>query len=169
MGHALGSTGGFCCGSKQITSHQRLNSSGYVFSASLPPYLAASSIASLEMIDNEPHRLEQLRNNANLFRRVLGQFENGLEVCGDEDSPITHIRYPLNSDHDRFAVEIILERFIDEVREKHSVALTRAKYLVNEEKVPDPSVVVMVSSAHSEEDITRAATTIKQLGSRLVF
>ncbi|KAK8670066.1 hypothetical protein V6N13_104830 [Hibiscus sabdariffa] len=43
MGHALATEGGFCTGSARVIDHQRLSSSGYVFSASLPPYLARKS------------------------------------------------------------------------------------------------------------------------------
>ena len=45
LGNTLGSVGGFCAGSKQVISHQRLNASGYCFSASLPPYLATGGWA----------------------------------------------------------------------------------------------------------------------------
>jgi serine palmitoyltransferase len=169
MGNTLGSTGGFCCGTKQITSHQRLNSSGYVFSASLPPYLAATAIASLEMIEKEPHRPESLRNKSNAFRKALGQFQNGLIISGEENSPITHISFPLLPDQDRTAIEITLQKLVDEALDKHNIALTRAKYLVNEEKVPNPSVLIMVSSAHTDEDLIRAASHIKELTSGLVF
>eukprot|EP01103_Thecamoeba_quadrilineata_P000378 TRINITY_DN10319_c0_g1_i1.p1 TRINITY_DN10319_c0_g1~~TRINITY_DN10319_c0_g1_i1.p1 ORF type:complete len:483 (-),score=109.86 TRINITY_DN10319_c0_g1_i1:169-1617(-) len=169
MGTSLGSTGGFCCGSKQITSHQRLNSSGYVFSAALPPYLAATAIASLEIIDKEPFRSESIRNKSNVFRKALGQFTNGLVVTGEKNSPVTHISYPLSGEQDRTAVEIVLQKFVDEALEKHNIALTRAKYLINEEKVPNPSVLVLLSSAHSDEDLEKAATQIKQLASTIVF
>eukprot|EP01118_Nematostelium_gracile_P000496 TRINITY_DN10562_c0_g1_i1.p1 TRINITY_DN10562_c0_g1~~TRINITY_DN10562_c0_g1_i1.p1 ORF type:complete len:356 (+),score=93.82 TRINITY_DN10562_c0_g1_i1:44-1111(+) len=40
------SVGGFSCAAKPYVFHQRLNSSAYVFSASLPPLLAAASIAA---------------------------------------------------------------------------------------------------------------------------
>ena len=40
---AGGSTGGFSCGTKFVVSHQRLSGIGYVFSASLPPMLAAAA------------------------------------------------------------------------------------------------------------------------------
>jgi serine palmitoyltransferase len=169
MGNSLGSTGGFCCGSKQITSHQRLNSSGYVFSASLPPYLAATALASLDKIESEPERIAKVRHNANLFRETLGSFDNGLIVCGEKDSPLTHIKYPLKGEHERFSVETQLQKLVDEAFTKHDIALTRAKYLESETNLPHPSIIVMVSSSHQEEDIVRAATLIKQLGSKIVF
>lgn len=45
MSNAMGSVGGFCVGDRTITEHQRLSGSGYCFSASLPPYLAAAGKA----------------------------------------------------------------------------------------------------------------------------
>lgn len=54
LGTSLGSVGGFCAGEHQVIEHQRINASGYCFSASLPPYLSAAAIASLEIIQSRP-------------------------------------------------------------------------------------------------------------------
>ncbi|KAK4365082.1 hypothetical protein RND71_016440 [Anisodus tanguticus] len=51
MGHALATEGGFCTGNARVIDHQRLSSSDYVFSASLPPRL--SDIKGLEVV-NDP-------------------------------------------------------------------------------------------------------------------
>ncbi len=50
MSHAMGSVGGFCVGDRDTVEHQRLSGSGYCFSASLPPYLAAAGIAMLRRL-----------------------------------------------------------------------------------------------------------------------
>ncbi|GKE13991.1 long chain base biosynthesis protein 1 [Tanacetum coccineum] len=63
MGHALASEGGFCTGSNRVIDHQRLSSSGYVFSACLPPYLACVAITAIDVIDTTPQLLVKLRDN----------------------------------------------------------------------------------------------------------
>lgn len=42
---------------------QRLSSSGYVFSASLPPYLASAAITAIDVLEENPDLLTKLRNN----------------------------------------------------------------------------------------------------------
>ncbi|KAI5386115.1 serine palmitoyltransferase component, variant 3 [Lathyrus oleraceus] len=63
MGHALATEGGFCTGSARVIDHQRLSSSGYVFSASLPPYLASAAITAIDVLDENPNLLTKLKNN----------------------------------------------------------------------------------------------------------
>ncbi|KAK1666409.1 hypothetical protein QYE76_054568 [Lolium multiflorum] len=48
MGNALATDGGFCTGSVRVVDHQRLSSAGYVFSASLPPYLASAAVSAVK-------------------------------------------------------------------------------------------------------------------------
>lgn len=48
---------------------QRLSGAGYCFSASLPPYLASGSIAAIEIIEENPDLLVNLRRNIITFRR----------------------------------------------------------------------------------------------------
>lgn len=42
---------------------QRLSSSGYVFSASLPPYLASAAITAIDVLDETPDLITKLRKN----------------------------------------------------------------------------------------------------------
>ncbi|PRQ35914.1 putative serine C-palmitoyltransferase [Rosa chinensis] len=63
MGHALAAEGGFCTGSARVTDHQRLSSSGYVFSASLPPYLASAAITAIDVLEENPDLITKLKKN----------------------------------------------------------------------------------------------------------
>ncbi|XP_022863332.1 long chain base biosynthesis protein 1-like, partial [Olea europaea var. sylvestris] len=63
MGHALATEGGFCTGSTRVIDHQRLSSSGYVFSASLPPYLASVAITAVDVLEENPDLITKLRTN----------------------------------------------------------------------------------------------------------
>ena len=46
---------------------QRLSSSGYVFSASLPPYLASAAISAIDVIDENPALMTKLKENVALL------------------------------------------------------------------------------------------------------
>ncbi|TYH87074.1 hypothetical protein ES332_D01G090500v1 [Gossypium tomentosum] len=63
MGHALATEGGFCTGNARVIDHQRLSSSGYVFSASLPPYLASAAITAIDILEQNPDLTSKLKEN----------------------------------------------------------------------------------------------------------
>lgn len=93
LSHSLGSVGGFCAGARTVVFHQRLNASGYVFSASSPPYLVASATQALNLISESGGNLQKtLRENTRLFHDEVSGIEKvGLKprgVC--RDSPVIH-------------------------------------------------------------------------------
>lgn len=51
----------------KIMLFQRLSSSGYVFSASLPPYLASAAIAAVDYLEENPALLSKLKRNIALL------------------------------------------------------------------------------------------------------
>ncbi|KAI3801826.1 hypothetical protein L1987_29943 [Smallanthus sonchifolius] len=91
MGHALASEGGFCTGSHRVVDHQRLSSSGYVFSASLPPYLASAAIAAIDVIEENPQLITMLRDNSKILSTGLLGIQ-GLELASDIMSPLVFLR-----------------------------------------------------------------------------
>ena len=46
---------------------QRLSSSGYVFSASLPPYLASAAITAIDVLEENPGLITKLKANTALL------------------------------------------------------------------------------------------------------
>lgn len=113
LGNALASVGGFCAGSDAIVSHLRLNASGYVFSASSPPFLmraatvlhssylflvsflladrAARQVA-LDLLQQNPELVRRLEKNARVMREALKPLSSLLEIGGDPLSPLIHLR-----------------------------------------------------------------------------
>ncbi|THF96838.1 hypothetical protein TEA_022332 [Camellia sinensis var. sinensis] len=67
MGHSLATEGGFCAGSDRVTAHQRLSSSGYVFSVSLPPYLPTAAITAIDVLEENPDVITKLNKNIVVF------------------------------------------------------------------------------------------------------
>lgn len=58
---ALGSIGSFCASTKSIIEQQRLSSTGYVFSASLPTFQVRAAITALKMIERSSEDLFRLQ------------------------------------------------------------------------------------------------------------
>jgi 7-keto-8-aminopelargonate synthetase-like enzyme len=51
---------------------QRLSSAGYVFSASLPPYLATAAVSAVNYLEENPSVLTNLRSNVALLHKGKG-------------------------------------------------------------------------------------------------
>lgn len=72
LGKALGgASGGYTSGRKEIVEWLRQRSRPYLFSNTLAPVIAATSIAVLDMIDNAPELRKQLENNSKHFRKRM--------------------------------------------------------------------------------------------------
>jgi serine palmitoyltransferase len=153
------SVGGFCCGSKAIIYHQRLNSSGYVYSASLPPLLCAASIAAFDIIDQNQSLLTQLQKNVELMYKGLSSLQ-GVSVTSSPQISVIHLRIAKPS-ADRYQNELLLQSIVDEALE-NDVLLTRAKYVHDKEEfLPEPSIRITVSAANTEKQLNQALKVIK--------
>ncbi len=74
FGKALGgASGGFTSGRRQVVEWLRQRSRPYLFSNTLAPSIAAASVAAIDLIKGEPHRLEKLRANAAYFRAGMAK------------------------------------------------------------------------------------------------
>jgi len=68
---SFASIGGFVAGESQIIDFIRHHARSLIFSASLPPAQVASTLAALEILEEEPERLEQLWDNTRYLRAGL--------------------------------------------------------------------------------------------------
>ncbi|MDX2194311.1 MAG: glycine C-acetyltransferase [Gemmatimonadales bacterium] len=72
LGKALGgAAGGFVAASEAICDYLTQRARPQLFSNALPPTVAASALASVELLEREPARVETLRANARHFREGL--------------------------------------------------------------------------------------------------
>jgi 8-amino-7-oxononanoate synthase len=67
------SYGGFCCTRKDAVAYMRFSSRPSVFTASPPPVVAATVLACLEVMEEEPQLVEQVRRNAQFLKDGLKQ------------------------------------------------------------------------------------------------
>jgi serine palmitoyltransferase len=99
MTTTLGSVGGFCFGSDEVVDHQRLSGAGYVFSASLPPFLCATAELSLGLMMSKPSLLRALRANAKALYDALNVSRARFKVVSSfAESPVVHLRLAWHSD-----------------------------------------------------------------------
>jgi len=158
------SVGGFCVGSKRVVYHQRLNSSGYVYSASLPPLLATASTAAFDVMDNNPSLFQTLARNTQYMYKGLKSI-TGISVECTSETPVIHVRLSQPYE-DRYQNELSLQNVVDECL-SNGVLLTRCKYVNADEKFcPPPSIRICVSTAHSTEQLSSALEVIRNAVNR---
>jgi len=83
-------TGGFVAGSKAVVDYLRYFARPYMFSASLPPAVAAAVLAGLDVIEREPELRATLQ--ANVRRAVRGFRALGFEI--EPQAAIIPLRVP---------------------------------------------------------------------------
>jgi glycine C-acetyltransferase/8-amino-7-oxononanoate synthase len=80
LGKALGSYGAYVC-CDQVTARYLINSARpLIFSTALPPMAAAAAMAALELLVEQPRRVEKLQANSDALRDELHR--EGFEVAG---------------------------------------------------------------------------------------
>ncbi|TPX59515.1 hypothetical protein PhCBS80983_g02383 [Powellomyces hirtus] len=165
ISNAIGSAGGFCCGSKEIVEHQRLGGQSYVFSASMPAMLAVSGIEGVKYLEAHPEAFTTLRQNAAVMRsalkKSLGQPQI-VDIGGDVESPVIHLRL-IHTSHfeNRADQDRTLQEVVDEII-RNGVLVTRAKHVTDHEVInePQPSIRIAVSAAHTKKEVEKAATVV---------
>jgi 8-amino-7-oxononanoate synthase len=80
LGNALGSYGGFAC-CDHVTARYLVNSARTLLHSTAPPPVAvAAAMAALELLEEQPRRVEKLLDNAETLRDELAR--EGFEVAG---------------------------------------------------------------------------------------
>jgi 8-amino-7-oxononanoate synthase len=85
---SLASLGGFVAADHDLINYLKHNSRALIFSASMTPAAAASALAALEIIQDEPERIDKLWANTNYAMEQLRAA--GFEI-GHTESPILPI------------------------------------------------------------------------------
>ncbi len=67
----LASIGGFVVGTERVINYLKHHSSALIFSASPTPASVAAALAALEVLQEEPERVNKLNDNANAVRQGL--------------------------------------------------------------------------------------------------
>ncbi len=83
-------TGGFVAASKSIINYLRFFARSYMFSASLPPMVAATVLAALDVMEKEPELHQKLQENINYTASCLRR----LGFPADTLTPIFPLRVP---------------------------------------------------------------------------
>jgi 7-keto-8-aminopelargonate synthetase-like enzyme len=102
LGKAFGSYGAYACASAEIVRYLINSSRSLIFSTAPAPPAVAAALASLELLQERPHRVQRLRANARVLRKALAA--EGFPVADTE----MHI-VPLIVGDERTAVRMCQE------------------------------------------------------------
>ena len=80
LGKALGSYGAYACCSPTMSRFLINSARSLIFSTGLPPTAVAAAMAALELLAEQPRRVEKLQANADALRDELAR--EGFEVAG---------------------------------------------------------------------------------------
>ncbi|KAK6156823.1 hypothetical protein DH2020_011071 [Rehmannia glutinosa] len=160
MGHALATEGGFCTGSARVIDHQRLSSSGYVFSASLPPYLASAAITAIDVLEGNPNLITKLKENIATLRKGLLDVQ-GFEIVSDPESPIVFLTLKKSTGSIKGDLQV-LQDIADHLLKEHSIFVATSKRsTVDKCKLP-AGIRLYVSAAHTKTDLEKACESFKK-------
>ncbi len=88
LSKAIGAVGGYVAGSRALREVLIHRARPFLFSTSHPPSVAASCIAALDVLENEPDRLARLWENTRFFKAGLRDL--GFDT-GASETPITPV------------------------------------------------------------------------------
>jgi glycine C-acetyltransferase len=154
LSKAIGVLGGFIAGPRALIRWLENRGRPYLFSTSAPPAVVAACTAALDVIHDEPDRLERLWSNTRAFKASLHElgFDTGLS-----ETPITPV---IAGDEER------------------AQALGRRLF---EEGVFAPAIVfptvvrgqarvrTIVTADHTDEDLSEAVETFAKVGRELAL
>lgn len=144
LSKSIGSEGGFVCGKRILVEYLKNKSRSFIFSTSLSPGTMASSMKAIEIIINEPQRVQTLQKNVQYFCQCLR--EAGIEA----DSKTAII--PIVIGDEKKAIEISKE-------------LLEQGYYISAVRYPtvkkgSARLRVTLMSTHTKEELKRTAKTV---------
>ena len=146
LGKALGSYGAFVCCDKAMAKYLINTARTLIFSTALSPPAVAAAMAALELLREQPRRVEKLQRNADVLRQALA--EQDLPV---PDSSVTQI------------LPVVLGDAAAAVRASER-ALERGVFAqaIRPPTVPDGTsrLRLAVMASHTKSELREAATVL---------
>lgn len=72
LSKAIGSEGGYVAGKRDMIDFLRNKARSFIYSTAIAPHNVAAAIAGIDIIENEPQRIANLRKNSQYIKEALG-------------------------------------------------------------------------------------------------
>ncbi|MGF1494500.1 MAG: aminotransferase class I/II-fold pyridoxal phosphate-dependent enzyme [Microcoleaceae cyanobacterium] len=89
LSKSFASCGGYIAGSAAFVEYLKYTAPGFVFSVGISPPNAASALAAIQLLEQEPERVARLRERSQLFLELAKA--EGLNTGTSKDSPVIPI------------------------------------------------------------------------------
>ncbi|HKS79964.1 MAG TPA: glycine C-acetyltransferase [Candidatus Acidoferrales bacterium] len=154
LSKAVGSIGGYVCGSRDLVEFLYHRGRPFLFSTSHPPSVVATCQAAFELLDSEAGEklIKRLWSNTKFFKRRLKKL--GFNT-GKSETPITPIMVGEASKAFQFSRELFGEGVFAGAIGYPTVAEGKAR------------LRTIVTATHKRADLERALETIERVGKRL--
>lgn len=152
LSKAIGVLGGFIAGPRHLTEWLENRGRPYLFSTSAPPAVVAACIEALDIIRDEPERIERLWANTRWFK--AGLHELGFDT-GASETPITPVIIGEEERAQDFARRLFEEGVFTPAIVYPTVPRGRAR------------VRTIVTAEHTQEDLGRALEVFASVGREL--
>ncbi len=148
LSKTLAACGGFIAGSTALVDYLKYTAGAFVYSVGMAPPVAATALASLEILHREPGRVQRLRDNARLFVSLAR--EARLDLGANTEQAIV----PLMTGDSIRAVALSQRLFQRNINVQPIIAPAVPERLAR--------LRFFLSSEHSAEDIAASVQAITQ-------
>ena len=148
LSKTLAACGGFIAGSTALVDYLKYAAGGFVYSVGMPPPVAATALASLEILREEPGRVQRLRDNAQRFASLAREARLDLGMSSKQAI------IPLMTGDSLRAVVLSQRLFQRHINVQPIIAPAVPERLAR--------LQFFLSSAHSAEDIASSVQAIAQ-------
>jgi 8-amino-7-oxononanoate synthase/acyl carrier protein len=148
LSKTFGSCGGYIAGCQEVVEYLKYTAPGFVYSVGIPPASAAAALASLEVLKQQPDRVERVQANSRLFLSLCK--ERGLDTGLSDKSPVVPV-ITGNSMHALLLSRALFERGINVQPILYPA--------VEEEKA---RLRFFITSAHTEDQLRRTADAVAE-------
>ena len=153
LGKALGgASGGYTSSKKEIIDWLRQRSRPYLFSNTIAPVIAATSIKALNLVQKNKEKRNALHSNSQYFRKNMS--EKGFRLSGSNHPIIPVI------------VEdaVLAKQMADELNKRGIFVVNFSFPVVPKNKA---RIRVQISSSHTKENLDYAIAHFDEIGKRL--
>jgi glycine C-acetyltransferase len=152
LSKAVGVMGGYIAGRQHLKDYLIQRCRPLLFSTSQPPAVAAACIAAIDVLENEPERIERLWDNTRFFKSALQElgFDTGIS-----ETPITPVMAGDEGKAQKLAARLFEEGVFATSVVYPTVPLGKAR------------VRTIVSSEHTREDLQACIDAFARIGREL--
>ncbi len=154
LSKAIGTTGGYATGSKQLIKYMKHFSRSNTFSAGISPPIVAAASKSIDLFTEEPELNKSLWDNTKYIKKQLT--EKGFDI-GKSESPIIPVMI-----RDDMKTKMVARKLLEK-----GIYIIPATYPAV--KLKDSRLRLNITAKHTKEDLDYFCETLTEISKMLIF